>query len=97
MGVSRNDALVVRVNVRVTSGAREDAVLGWQGDVLRIRVRARAQGGQANEAVRRLLAEKLRLPASAVVIAHGASSRHKLVNVDGLNDADLRKRFAEQA
>ncbi len=87
---------MARVKVRVTPGAREDAMLGWQGDVLRIRVRARAQGGQANEAVCRLLAEKLRLPASAVVIAHGASSRHKLVKVAGLKEADLRRLITDQ-
>ena len=81
---------MARVAVRVTPGAREDAVLGWEGDILRIRVRARAKGGQANEAVCRLLADKLRLPTSAVVIVHGASSRHKLMKVSGLRDADLR-------
>ena len=92
----RSQELVARIAVRVTPGAREDAVLGWQDDILRIRVRARAEGGQANEAVCRLLAEKLGLAASAIAIAHGASSRHKLVQVAGLKEADLRRLIADQ-
>jgi len=88
---------VARILVHVTPGAGEDAVLGWQGDILRVRVRARAQGGQANYAVCRLLARTLGLPAWAISTGRGATARHKSVNVDGLNDADLRKRFAEQA
>ena len=86
-----------RVEVRVTPGARDEAVLGWQDGVLRVRVRARAEAGQANDAVCRLLAQTLGVPPRAVSIRRGATSRQKSVNVDGLNEADLRKRFAEQA
>ena len=86
-----------RVEIRVTPGARHDAVLGWQDDVLRVRVRARAQGGQANDAVCRLLAQTLGVPPRAISIRRGATSRQKSVNVDGLNEADLRKRFAGQS
>ena len=94
--MGRSQEPTARVRVRVTPGAREDAVLGWQGEILRVRVRARAQGGQANEAVCRLLAQTLRLPSSALAIAHGASSRHKLVEVAGLKEADLRRLIAHQ-
>jgi len=86
-----------RVEVRVTPGARDEAVLGWQDGVLRVRARARAEAGQANDAVCRLLAQTLGVPPRAVSIRRGATSRQKSVNVDGLNEADLRKRFAEQA
>jgi len=95
--VGRSQEPIARVTVHVTPGAREDAVLGWQGDILRIRVRARPQDGQANEAVCRLLAQTLRLPASALAIRYGANSRRKLVKVAGLNEADVRKRITGQA
>jgi uncharacterized protein YggU (UPF0235/DUF167 family) len=95
--VNRNDAARARVKVRVTPGTRQDAVLGWQGEILRVRVRARAQGGQANEAVCRLLAITLGLPAAAVAIAHGARSRDKLVEVAGLKESDLRRLITDQA
>ena len=72
-------------------------MLGWQDDVLRVRVRAPAQGGQANEAVCRLLAHTLGLPTHAISIRRGARSRQKSVKVDGVNEAELRKRINEQA
>jgi uncharacterized protein len=95
-GRSSSRGPIARVEVRVTPGAREDVVLGWQGEVLRVRVRARAEGGQANEAVCRLLAEELHLPISAVRIAHGATAHRKLVNVDGIDKGALTNRLADQ-
>ena len=69
-------------------------MLGWQDEILLVRVHARAQDGKANEAVRRLLADKLGLPLSALSIVRGANSRRKLVSVDGLDQTELRKRLA---
>jgi uncharacterized protein (TIGR00251 family) len=83
-----------QVRVKVTPGAREDAVIGWQEDVLRIRVRAKPERGKANEAVCRLLAEVAGVPASAVSIVTGARSRDKLVRVDGLDGDEMRRRIA---
>jgi len=68
--------------------------MGWQGDVLRLRVRAAPEAGKANEAVCRLLARVLGLPPSAVVIARGASSREKLVQIEGLDGEEVRRRLA---
>jgi uncharacterized protein YggU (UPF0235/DUF167 family) len=47
------------INLRVTPSASRDAVMGWRGDVLRLRVAAPAQRGKANDAVLRLLAAAL--------------------------------------
>jgi len=80
--------------VKVSPGARDDAISGWQGDVLRIRVRAAPEAGKANEAVCRLLAHALGLPPSAFAVVRGASSREKLVQIDGLDDEDVRRRIA---
>lgn len=82
------------IKVKVIPGAREDAIIGWQGDVLRMRVRAAPELGKANEAVCRLLARVLGLRRSAVAISRGASSREKLVQIDGLDDEDVRRRIA---
>ena len=80
--------------MKVSPGARDDAISGWQGDVLRIRVRAAPEAGKANEAVCRLLAHALGLPPSALAVVRGASSREKLVQIDGLDDEDVRRRIA---
>jgi uncharacterized protein len=81
------------LTVRVTPGARDSAVTGWRGDVLRVRVREKAEQGRANEAVAKLLAKSLGLPAGAVALKRGPTSREKLFEVDGLDDAEIRRRL----
>ncbi len=81
------------LTVRVTPGTRDSAIAGWQGDALRVRVREKAEKGRANEAVARLLAKALGVPASAVTLKRGATSREKLFEVDGLDEAEIRKRL----
>ena len=80
------------ISIRVTPSASRDAVVGWQGDMLRLRVAAPAQRGKANEAVLRLLAAALGIERRRLRIVRGQTSRHKLVSVDGLDEAEIRAR-----
>ena len=79
------------LKVHVTAGAREDALVGWRGDVLRLRVRAAAERGRANEAALKLLAQRLGLAANQLSLARGAASRDKLVFIDGLSEDEVRQ------
>jgi len=84
---------MARLKLHVTPGAREDALAGWQGDSLRIKVRARPEKGRANEAVLRFLAGYLELPPSRIALVRGATSRDKLIEVEGLSEDELRARL----
>ena len=55
-------------------------------------VTAPAEGGKANRAMIKLLARELRLPASAMHIASGATARQKSVQIAG-DPAHLKKRL----
>jgi hypothetical protein len=79
--------------VRVTPGASRDALLGWQGDVLRLSVAAPAQRGKANEAALRLLAAALGLPRERLRIVRGHTSRQKVIAIQGLDEAETRARL----
>ena len=81
------------ITLRVTPSASRDAVVGWQGDVLRLRVAAPAQRGKANEAVLRLLAAALGIERRRLRIVRGHTSRQKVVLVDGLDEAEIRARL----
>ncbi|MBI5284715.1 MAG: DUF167 domain-containing protein [Chloroflexi bacterium] len=84
---------MARVSVRLTPRGGRDAIDGWDGDILRVRVAAPPVDGRANEAMLRLLAKALGVPASKVTLASGAQSRIKLVDVDGLSAEELRERL----
>ena len=79
--------------VRVTPGASRDALLGWQGDVLRLSVAAPAQRGKANEAALRLLAAALGVPRERLRIVRGHTSRQKVIAIQGLDEAEVRARL----
>ena len=79
--------------VRVTPGASRDALLGWQGDVLRLSVAAPAQRGKANEAALRLLAAALGLPRERLRIVRGHTSRQKVIAIQGLDEAETQARL----
>ncbi|SRR6056297_375351 len=84
----------LRIAVRLTPGAKVDRIEAVDCDAegkpcLRVRVRARPIGGQANQALIELLAKRWRLPKSAVAIVKGSTSRNKVVALQG--DAKLLK------
>ncbi len=77
----------VRFAVRLTPRAALDRIDGVVDGILRARVGAPAVEGQANNVLVRLIADELGVGRSSVRIVAGASSRQKLVVVDGA-DAD---------
>lgn len=75
--------------VRVQPRASRDEIAGeWQG-ALKIRVTAPPVDDRANEALRRLLAARLKVPLSAVRIAAGERSRTKRVEIQGVTAAQI--------
>jgi uncharacterized protein (TIGR00251 family) len=69
------------LTIRVQPGASRSEVVGPHGDALRIRVAGPAVDGKANAELVRFLAKRLGLPARAVEITRGHTSRTKVVRV----------------
>jgi uncharacterized protein len=78
----------ISVALRVTPGGGRDEIEGVETlangrAVVKVRVRAIADGGEANRAVTELLAKALGVPKARVRILSGTTSRLKQVAVDG--------------
>jgi uncharacterized protein (TIGR00251 family) len=82
-----------RLPVRVIPNARRDEIAGWVAGDLKVKVRAPALDGRANEALCEFVARELGLPRGAVALARGAKSRSKLLEVRGLAPQALRARL----
>ena len=79
-----------RFVVHITPRGGEDRIDGvGEGGELRARVRAEPEAGAANEALRRLMAARLDVPLSRVVLESGHRARRKRLRIDGLVAADL--------
>jgi uncharacterized protein (TIGR00251 family) len=82
----------MRVAIRVTPGASRTRVGGSRGDALVVRVTARAVDGRATQAALRAVAEAFGVPARDVRLVRGATSRDKVVEVDGDDKALAERR-----
>jgi uncharacterized protein len=82
---------VGRLTLRVQPRSRKNEIAGERAGALLVRVTAPPVDGKANEAVRRLIAKRLRVPARRVSIVRGESARHKLLEVEGIGDDELRR------
>jgi uncharacterized protein (TIGR00251 family) len=87
-------AASTRLRLRVSPGAGRAAIVGHHGDAWKVRVTAPPEQGRANEAVLRLVADTLALPRSAVTLVSGHVGRDKIVELAGMEPAQVARRFA---
>ncbi|MDP6935111.1 MAG: DUF167 domain-containing protein [Myxococcota bacterium] len=82
MGLTQTD-VGVELTVLVVPGANHDAVVGWHGTNLKIRIQAPPVDGAANKRLVRFLSRRvLGLPRSAVQLIRGERAREKTILVD---------------
>jgi uncharacterized protein len=75
--------LIPRAGVNELAGERDGVLL--------VRVTAPPEGGRANAALCRVIAQRAGVGIRSVSIVQGARSRQKLVQVDGVGAADLAR------
>jgi uncharacterized protein (TIGR00251 family) len=81
------------ISVRVTPRASSNRIeLGDDGS-MRVYVTAAATNGQANKAVIELIAKKLHVAKSAIVIIRGESSRNKSLEIASMALSEIAERF----
>jgi len=87
-----------RIAVRLTPRGGRDAVEGWGEDeagrpLLKARVSAPPVEGEANAALIKLIAKALGAPRSAVRIVSGEGARVKILTIEGIDEAEVRRRI----
>ena len=85
------------IRLRLTPRSNRDALIGWDGDVLRARVSAPLLDGRANAALLKLLASALGVSRRDVSLVRGARGREKTVQIVGLDEADVHARLGQAA
>ena|SRR5438105_8392276 len=86
----------VTLSLRVQPRASRNAVVGWTGDTLNIRLMAPPVEGAANAACLTFLADLLDLPPSQLEILRGQRSRQKVIRISGLTPDEVRARLSSK-
>ncbi len=86
---------MARIAVKVHPRARRSAVAGRLGDAWKLDLAAPPVEGKANEECIRFLADLAGVPRSHVRIVSGATARHKIVDLDGVDQARLESLLSE--
>ena len=84
------------ISLRVQPRASRNAVVGWTGDILKIRLTAPPVEGAANAVCLTFLADLLDLPSSHIEILKGARSRTKVVQITGLSKEEVHARLSHK-
>jgi uncharacterized protein (TIGR00251 family) len=83
--------VTARLAVHVQPRARRTEAAGLHGDAVKVRVAAPPVDGAANEELARYVAERVGVARAAVRVVAGASSRRKVVEVEGVSTEAARR------
>ena len=86
-------ATCTRLRLRVSPGAGRACIVGRHGDAWKVRVAAAPERGRANEAVLRLLADRLAVPQASLTVVSGHTARDKVIELRGLDEAEVERRL----
>jgi len=83
--------------VKVHPRAKMNQISGEVGDAWKVSLTAPPIEGRANEACIAFFAKLLKVPRSSVSIASGATSRNKVIRIDGISAEEFRRRIIATA
>ena len=86
---------VAKLRIRVIPNARKTEFAGYRENEIVLRLSAPAVEGKANRAAVEFLSRSLGVPRSAVLLIGGERSRHKILQIVGLESEDLDRKLAD--
>ena len=85
---------MARLTVKVHPRAKRSAVTGRLGDAWKLDLAAPPVDGKANDECMRFFAALAGVPRARVRIVTGLTSRTKVVEIEGVPQEDLERRFS---
>jgi uncharacterized protein (TIGR00251 family) len=82
-----------RINVQVSPNARHNEVVGFESDILKVKVAAPPLQGKANKELIKFLSQTLKISRGSITIERGLTSRNKIIAIAGLDRTEIAKRL----
>ena len=84
----------MKLNIKVIPGAARNEICGWlQADCLKVKVRAKAEDGKANQAIIELFVQAFDIKPKQIKILSGQTSPRKLLEIEDFELADLQTKL----
>lgn len=83
----------MKLSIKVVPCSSRDCIAGWLGESLKIRVMAPAEKGMANNAVEKIIAQALGIPAGNTKIIRGHTTSHKIIEISGLSESEVYEKL----
>lgn len=87
---------MARLTVKVHPRAKRSGIAGRFGEAWKLDLAAPPVDGKANEECMRFFAGLCGVPRSRVRIVTGATGRMKLIEIEGMEQAELERKLAPQ-
>ncbi len=81
---------MAKLAVTVVPRSSKNEIIGYVGEYLKIRLAAPPVDGEANNELIKYLSKLLSVPKTNIRIISGASSRRKLIEIDNIDQSELR-------
>jgi uncharacterized protein (TIGR00251 family) len=79
--------------VKVLPKTSREEIVGWEGDSLKIRLKAAPEKGEANKALIAFLSKTLGISKQSISIVSGETSRKKKLSLAGISQEELDERL----
>jgi len=83
----------IDIAVRVLTKASKNDVLFWTDGVWKVHLTAPPIDGKANQALLKLLADRLNISLGQVVLKRGSANRNKIITIHGLSGEEICQRL----
>ena len=84
---------IAHLQIKVRAGASRNEVSSFEDGRLNLRVKRPPYRGKANDAIIILVSKFIEIPRNCIFIAHGATSKLKILKIHNIYQADLRTRL----
>jgi uncharacterized protein (TIGR00251 family) len=84
------------LKVKILPGSAKNSIVGWENDVLKIKIHAPPEKGKANKELISFLSEILSLAKQDIFLIQGLTSKIKTLSIQNITQDDLSRKVQNE-
>ena len=84
----------MKLKVFIQPNAKNNQIIGYHGDAIKIKIKAPPVDNEANETLVKFLSELLNIPQKNIALLHGQTGKNKLIEIStDLSDEQILQKI----